>query len=151
MKSLEIHGSTGDSALLVGERLENLTHYLPPAARTVIITDTTVRGLYGERFPPCDVIEIGTGEDIKTLETVAYIFDQLVRLEADRTVFIVGIGGGIVCDTAGFVASTYMRGCASALSPPPCSPRWTPAWAEKTVSTFPATKIWSAPLTSPNL
>jgi 3-dehydroquinate synthase len=34
----------------------------------------------------------------------------LLAIEADRSVFIVGIGGGIVCDIAGFVASTYLRG-----------------------------------------
>ena len=33
-----------------------------------------------------------------------------MELEADRSSFIVGIGGGIVCDIAGFVASTYLRG-----------------------------------------
>jgi 3-dehydroquinate synthase len=33
-----------------------------------------------------------------------------VELEADRSTFIIGIGGGIVCDIAGFVASTYLRG-----------------------------------------
>jgi 3-dehydroquinate synthase len=33
-----------------------------------------------------------------------------VAFEADRSSFIVGIGGGIVCDIAGFIASTYLRG-----------------------------------------
>ncbi|MFZ3045316.1 MAG: 3-dehydroquinate synthase, partial [Desulfatirhabdiaceae bacterium] len=47
---------------------------------------------------------------IKTLDTVNDIYRQLVDLEADRSTVIVGIGGGIVCDITGFVASTYMRG-----------------------------------------
>jgi len=104
-----IHGTIGDSTLLVGERLENLSRYIP-ADRTVIITDTTVRKLYGEIFPTCPVIEIGEGEDIKNLETVSAIYKRLIALEADRSVFIVGIGGGIVCDITGFAASTYLRG-----------------------------------------
>jgi 3-dehydroquinate synthase len=76
----------------------------------VIVTDTTIEGLYRQHFPDCPIIAIGLGEKIKTLETVAKIYGQLVELEADRSSFILGIGGGIVCDIAGFVASTYMRG-----------------------------------------
>jgi 3-dehydroquinate synthase len=38
------------------------------------------------------------------------IIGRLVEMEADRTDFIVGIGGGIVCDIAGFTASIYERG-----------------------------------------
>lgn len=109
MNTLEIHGSTGKSTLLVGEKLNHMDTYLPPSP-TVIITDGNVRQLYGDRFPESLIIEVGTGEGIKTLDTVQDIFRELVALEMDRTVFIVGIGGGIVCDIAGFVASTYLRG-----------------------------------------
>ena len=38
------------------------------------------------------------------------IYQQLIELEADRSVFLLGIGGGIVCDVTGFAASTYLRG-----------------------------------------
>jgi 3-dehydroquinate synthase len=76
----------------------------------VIISDSTVAGLYQKRFPDCPVITIGLGEKIKTMETVSAIFSRLVELEADRSTFILGVGGGIVCDITGFVASTYMRG-----------------------------------------
>ena len=109
MKVIEIHGGTGDSTILIGERLQNLKEYIP-AEKAVIITDTNVRRYYLEDFPPCEVIEVGVGEKIKNLETVKDIYEKLVELEADRTSFIVGIGGGIVCDIAGFVASTYLRG-----------------------------------------
>jgi len=109
MRTLEIHGGMGDSMLMVGETLGNLGKHIP-AERTVIITDTTVRGLYGREFPPAPVIEIGTGEKIKTLDTVSHIYERLVELEADRSWLVAGIGGGIVCDIAGFAASTYMRG-----------------------------------------
>ena len=53
---------------------------------------------------------IGSGEAVKTLETVESIYAKLIELEADRSTFLVGIGGGVVCDICGFVASTYMRG-----------------------------------------
>ena len=109
MDTLEINGTTGKSTLLIGEKLKNLGAYLPPS-QTVIITDGNVRQLYGDQFPESLVIEIGMGENIKTLDTVRNIYKELVALEMDRTGFIVGIGGGIVCDIAGFVASTYLRG-----------------------------------------
>ena len=56
------------------------------------------------------VITIGTGEEIKTLDTVQEIYARLLSIQADRSAFIVGVGGGIVCDIAGFAASTFLRG-----------------------------------------
>ncbi|MDM8557014.1 3-dehydroquinate synthase [Desulfococcaceae bacterium HSG7] len=110
MQTFEIHGNNNISRLLVGEKLTNLETYLPES-RTVIITDTVVKRLYGDLFPQrADVITIGCGEKIKTLDTVRRIYEQLIALDMDRTGFIVGIGGGIVCDITGFAASTYMRG-----------------------------------------
>ena len=109
MKTLEICGSTGVSTILVGETLQNLSKYIP-ANEAVIVTDTNVMHFYKKDFPPYEVITIGTGEGIKTLETVRFIYERLVELEADRSTFLIGIGGGIVCDIAGFVASTYLRG-----------------------------------------
>lgn len=109
--TFEVKGRSGNSTIYVGERLPNLRRHIPPE-QTVILTDEIVRGLYGHQFPDGPVIEIGLGERHKTLDTVRTIYDQLVVLEADRSTMIVGIGGGIVCDVAGFVASTYMRGIA---------------------------------------
>jgi len=109
MKIHKIHGSTGVSTILVGEELQNLKKYIP-AENVVIITDTNVRHFYQKDFPHYDVITIATGEKIKNLDTVHYIYEKLVELEADRSTFMVGIGGGIVCDITGFVASTFLRG-----------------------------------------
>jgi 3-dehydroquinate synthase len=109
MQSIVVEGQTGRSHIMVGESLDNLANHLPPG-RTIIITDENVARLYEDRMPACDMITIGQGETIKTLATVEKIYDQLIALEADRTTFIVGIGGGIVGDIAGFAASTYMRG-----------------------------------------
>ena len=109
MKKLLMRGASGSSQILVGESIDNLRRYID-ARRTVIITDSTVEKLYREKLPAYPVISIGTGEKIKTLETVTHIFSRLVDLEADRSTFLLGVGGGIVCDVAGFVASTYMRG-----------------------------------------
>jgi 3-dehydroquinate synthase len=112
MKKIEINGSTGKSTVYVGESLKNLNNYIEDFERTIIITDENVNELYGDKFPEkCTKrIVIGTGESIKTLQTVEMIYKKLIEFEADRSFFIIGIGGGIVCDITGFAASTYMRG-----------------------------------------
>ncbi len=99
------------SKVVIGERLQNLTHYIPQTAQSVIlITDENVGELYSDLFPDYPVITIGTGEKIKTQDTVDFIAESMLNLGADRHTFLVGIGGGIVCDITGFVASIYMRG-----------------------------------------
>jgi 3-dehydroquinate synthase len=109
MKKIDITGKSSTSTILVGERLENLHRYLP-VENPIIITDQVVLDLYRRKLPQAEIICIGTGEENKTLRTVESIYERLVQLGADRTAFIVGFGGGIVCDIAGFVASTYLRG-----------------------------------------
>jgi len=81
-----------------------------PVAKPIIITDVNVGKLYPLDSVAAEVITIGTGEEIKTLDTVQKIYAQLISIQADRSSFIVGMGGGIVCDIAGFVASTFLRG-----------------------------------------
>jgi 3-dehydroquinate synthase len=116
MTPVTIQGREGTSTILVGENFDRLAVHIP-LSQSVLITDPNLWRIYGERFPPCEVIRIGTGEANKTLATVAAIFERLVAIEAQRSTFIVGIGGGIVCDIAGFVAATYLRGVACALVP----------------------------------
>ena len=109
VKTIQIKGGTGDTVILVGESIDGLHRYVP-MANTIVITDTRIAEIYGKRFPPCKVITIGMGESIKNLKTVENIYQQLLGFGADRSTFLVGIGGGIVCDITGFVASTFMRG-----------------------------------------
>lgn len=109
MKTVTIYGNRTRSNILIGERLENLYQYIP-GSRPIIITDVNVQKICLMDSMPGDIITIGTGEKIKTLKTVQDIYTRLVTLGAGRSSFIVGIGGGIVCDIAGFVASTFMRG-----------------------------------------
>lgn len=109
MQTIKIQSNDKISRILIGERLENAGHLIP-AGQVVVITDKNVTRRHGFKFMDADIITIGTGEKIKTLKTVEEIYAQLLELKADRSTFIVGIGGGVVCDITGFVASTYMRG-----------------------------------------
>ena len=109
MEEIIINTPSGRSKVLLGEHFGNINRHLPHN-KVVIITDTNVAKCYSGDFPPFSVIEIGFGEKNKNLDTVRYIYDKLIELEVDRSWFILGIGGGVICDIVGFVASTYMRG-----------------------------------------
>lgn len=109
MTTIEIKGSYGISKLLIGERLLNFRKYLP-GIRTIILTDQVVNDLYGHNWSDFPVVIVGQGETAKTLGTVQVVIQKLLDLNADRSTFILGVGGGIVCDVTGFVASVFMRG-----------------------------------------
>jgi len=110
MNTIVISTESSVSKVFIGETFNNLAKYLS-ADKVVIITDKEVNKHYGNSFPSsAPVIEIGRGEKHKTLETVQTIMSRLIEEEADRSTFVVGIGGGIVCDVAGFAASIFMRG-----------------------------------------
>ena len=111
-----IKGVNGESRILLGESLTQLEKYL--AGRTcVIVTDEQVEQFYRPLFPGNNVIVVGTGERIKTLETVTTLYDKFLEFELDRSAIVVAIGGGLVCDLAGFAASTYLRGIAFGFVP----------------------------------
>lgn len=109
MEKLTIKGAQSESTLLIGESFKNFKNYLPNK-QVIVLIDDKVRGLYGDNFSEYSIIEIGQTEKIKTLATVENIIEQLLKLNADRSSFLLAVGGGIVCDIAGFVASIYLRG-----------------------------------------
>ena len=77
---------------------------------TILITDKNVFAAQSSKFTGWKTILIEPGEQFKQQAAVDYIFEQLIALEADRKTFIVGVGGGVVTDIAGYAASVYMRG-----------------------------------------
>lgn len=97
------------SEVYIGPVADILSGVLPEA-RVVVVSDATIDRLYHPLLAPYDTVLIGTGESIKTLQTVETIYRRFIELGVDRKTFILGIGGGIVTDVAGFAASTYMRG-----------------------------------------
>ena len=109
MTSIKVSGETASSEILIGEHISNFKKHLPDG-KTIVITDKNVNKLYGRYWIDLPSIVIGRGEGNKTLETAQLIINKLLELNADRSTFILGIGGGIVCDVAGFTASIFMRG-----------------------------------------
>jgi len=90
----------------------SLEHFSP----AVVVTNTTLAPLYGYEVRSTvnayrtPLITIPDGEQYKTLETVAYLYDEFVKAGLDRSSTVYAVGGGVVGDTVGFAAATYMRG-----------------------------------------
>lgn len=109
MEIVEVKGTNSLSKILIGESISNLNKYAP-LKNTFIISDTNVDKIYRSSFPNLPVFVIKAGEPSKNLLNTSEIYRWLLDQGADRSSFIIGIGGGVVCDIAGFVASTFMRG-----------------------------------------
>ena len=97
------------SAILVGARWEAVQKLLPEND-VVIITDDNVYNIYGSAFPGFPVFKVRPGEKSKDLKVIERLTKELLNSGFDRSGFILAIGGGVVCDLAGFLASVYMRG-----------------------------------------
>jgi len=109
MKEIRINIADHVSTVYTGESIRNIRKYTSPD-NTVIVTDENLYSHYSSMFSDYPVIIIGTGEGIKTFVTVEAILRKLIEQRAHRKTFLLGIGGGIVCDISGFAASIYMRG-----------------------------------------
>jgi len=76
----------------------------------IIITDENVYNAHSKRFRNWNCIVLKPGEEYKVQSTVDEVIDQLIEMEADRKTALVGVGGGVITDITGYVASVYMRG-----------------------------------------
>jgi len=84
----------------------------------VFITDDNVFELNKTKiFKECITLILKSGERTKNLRTVEGIYEHLLDIETDRHTVIVGIGGGVVCDIAGYAAATFKRGTGLILVP----------------------------------
>src|ERR1035438_8848927 len=88
-----------------------------PREKTIFVTDENVFAAHKNKFADWQHIVIKAGEQFKNQQAVDSIIEQLIALHADRQSFIVGVGGGVVTDITGFVASIYMRGVKFAFVP----------------------------------
>lgn len=57
-----------------------------------------------------DVIQTESGEDNKTIEVVTQVWYSMSEAHADRNALVINLGGGVISDMGGFIASTYKRG-----------------------------------------
>lgn len=109
MEKILINTPNTKSEILVGPQWSAVNELLPETG-VVILTDDNVLRLYGEKFPDVPVFSVAPGEDSKKMSVVEGLALKLLENGIDRSGFILAIGGGVVCDIAGFLASVYMRG-----------------------------------------
>lgn len=101
--------SSGSTNFYFDASISDLTN-IAVGRRLIFITDSNVFELHKRKFAKKDTIVVPAGEQHKTQATVDYVIGQLVKFQADRSTMIVGVGGGVVTDIAGYVAAIYMRG-----------------------------------------
>jgi 3-dehydroquinate synthase len=70
----------------------------------------TIRGALDASGWQTHRMEVGSGEESKSLDTAARLYDALAELQTDRQTLLVPVGGGVLGDVVGFVAATYARG-----------------------------------------
>jgi len=82
----------------------------------ILVDENTHEHCYSKFIPklattcPIEIIEIESGEIHKNLETCTGVWNVLTELNADRKSLVITLGGGVITDLGGFVASTYKRG-----------------------------------------
>jgi 3-dehydroquinate synthase len=84
---------------------------------TVIITDQNVFNTYTDFLKDRKVIIVPAGEDSKSFAVIESVIEQLTQMQVNKDYLLVGMGGGVVTDITGFVASIYMRGISFAFLP----------------------------------
>lgn len=94
-------------------------HYIKKitnAKKLLIVTNSTVFGLYYEKFAnslkdfEVEKIVLPDGEKYKNIHSLEKIWKKALEFKLERTDAIVAFGGGVVGDIAGFAASSYLRG-----------------------------------------
>ena len=111
---------TGDrtSAIWIGEgitaRLSELLDTHQIGARRFVVSSPVIWRVHGPMIQRAiggsEAILIPDGERYKNLASVSRIYEALIRANADRGSALIAVGGGVIGDTAGFAAATYLRG-----------------------------------------
>src|ERR1039458_5147282 len=95
-----------------------LAALVPQASKLFVVTVPPVRRRWGPKllsslasagFKP-QVLQMPDGEPAKKLANIETLAERLVRLGADRKAVLIALGGGVVGDVTGLLASLYMRG-----------------------------------------
>ena len=94
--------------------LKKAGEYFNLDRKVMVITDSGVPAEYAEtvaaRCKSAVIVTIEMGEKSKNIDTFKYLLECLVENNFTRTDCVVAVGGGVVGDLSGFVASAFMRG-----------------------------------------
>ena len=100
-------------SVLVGSGVsKELENFLPKSAkRAVIVTQENIPFSIKLSLPYTTVL-VGNGEQFKSLQTIETISEQFAKFGLTRSDVVIGLGGGMVTDIAGFAAASWHRGTA---------------------------------------
>ena len=122
MKIIKLDIGERSYPILINTRLiEKLTVHLKtyaPTKQAVIISDHTVSSYYGgivlqalsAEGIQSQLFTVQDGEDSKSWDVMGNLLSRCIQAGLRRDGLIIALGGGVVGDLAGFVASTYLRG-----------------------------------------
>lgn len=122
MRQIEVHTKQRDYTVRVGSGLlSDLSRFVVQSGYTpavMLVTDDTVRGLYGARAEAylraagcrVSVFSIPPGEGSKTIGNYAALLEAMAEQKLSRADTVLALGGGVVGDLAGYAAATYLRG-----------------------------------------
>lgn len=109
------HVCLGDGALA---HLGALLRARDVGSNSVVVSDETVWPVHGSaileslrrsRYKPA-VVVLPAGEGHKNIQQVLQLYDRFVLAGLDRSAAVIAVGGGVITDTAGLAAATFMRG-----------------------------------------
>ncbi|MEQ9029841.1 MAG: 3-dehydroquinate synthase [Aggregatilineales bacterium] len=115
---INVDASNGRYGIVIDSGLvENIAQHAQKYAlteRVGVVTNDTLAPIYGEKLvanlPNAVLVTMSDGEQYKTMESVTELCREFARKGLDRHSLVLALGGGVVGDTAGFAAATYMRG-----------------------------------------
>ena len=115
-----INIKTNDAEIFIGNEVFNvLQEYLRSYQKSrifLLVDENTLQHCAGELIAglpilqKAEIIEIGSGEENKTIDICYQIWKTLADYKADRNILLINLGGGVITDMGGFIASTYKRG-----------------------------------------
>jgi len=109
MQVKKVHFSRQATAFYFDTAFAQLKKIVPQKT-AVLITDEHLAAAHPKLFKGWNTVVLKAGEEYKVQATVDSIIQQLIALHADRTWTLVGVGGGVVTDMTGYVASIFLRG-----------------------------------------
>ena len=123
MRTVHVNAASKSYDVLIGRNAvtalgEEAKKVCPGALKAMVVSETNVAALYldtvkaqlaGAGFEVTDYV-FEAGEQSKNINEIAGMWNKMAEAGFTRTDFVVGLGGGVTTDMAGFAAATFLRG-----------------------------------------
>jgi len=109
MHKKNFHLKESDCTIYFNDSFSHLEK-IADKSKCILLIDKIVYKKHTKIFRGWEIILCEGGEEHKNQKTIQSLILQLISIGANRETILVGIGGGVVTDMAGFIAGIYMRG-----------------------------------------